>query len=112
MDQTATARVEGRVEAKPSSIFPDAKFNRVCAWPAVLALAAMMPTANIQMSSPFWSSNETCAYARRRPDYEIYSSWYVPTWEDAKVPQLPIVGHIHATFKYKGQLKWVPYTHF
>lgn len=88
---------------------------RTCAWPAVFFLA-VVPTANIQMPPGFGSFNETCltcsASWRRRDifgDYEIYSDWAIPGWEDIRVPQLRMAGNIRAKYKYEGVLKWRQY---
>ena len=117
-DLTTTSLVKVQVQSGTNSLtLPDnSKLARNCTWPAVVVLA-LMPTANIQMSNPFWSFNETCVQTRYRReegsgDYEVYSSWYMPRWEDAQIPRLRTVGHIQATYKFQGRLKWLPYEDF
>jgi hypothetical protein len=113
-DRITSSLIKDQAQPRPNSVTVSvSKSYRPFVWPAVLALA-VIPTANIQMSRPY-SFNETCIQvSSRREDgfgdcYEVYSSWYVPRWEEAKVPQLETVGHIHATLKFEGQLKWLPY---
>ena len=84
-------------------------------WPAV-ALLAVMPTANIQTFSSFLTSNETCVRRSRWREeenvgctYEVYSSWYAPSWEEIKVPSIPTVSHAKAKLRFRGSLKWQPY---
>jgi hypothetical protein len=115
-DRISTTLVKEQGQPHPNSLTLSnvSKSYRTCVWPAVLALA-VVPTANIQMSRPSFSFNETCIQVSRRRDegfgdyYEVYSSWYVQRWEAARVPQLQTVGHIQATLKFQGQLKWLPY---
>jgi hypothetical protein len=118
-DQTTTTLTKGQVQAGPNSLMlsDNSKLARNSVWPAI-ALLALVPTANIQMSNTtYWSSNVTCVQTRYRreefsEDYEVYSSWYMPRWEDAQIPRLRAAGHIHATFKFQGRLKWLPYEGF
>lgn len=86
--------------------------SKTVAWPAI-ALLAFIPTANVQMPGDFVNTTETYVSTTRRrthPDrFEIYTSWYVPSWEDISVPKLPTMAHVRADLKFQGALKWRPY---
>jgi hypothetical protein len=90
------------------------KGTKALAWPAAIILA-VVPTANVQIPVSFFLSSETCvcSYTRKKDhgldSYAVYSSWYVPRWEEIMVPQMQTVGHIKANLKFRGSLKWLPY---
>lgn len=115
-DRVSTTLGQEQAQPSPNSVtFADSsKAYRALVLPAVLALV-LAPTANIQISNLYNSYSETNLQIRRRRgemsgDYlEFHSGWNVPDWENARVPRLETVAHIHAAFKFNGNLKWLPY---
>jgi len=92
---------------------PESSKTKSLFWPVVLTLA-IVPTANIQTASSYFTLNGTCVAIQRRREnefvgYDVYSSSYSPSWEEIRVRKIQSVGHIKANLKFAGQLKWLPY---
>lgn len=78
-------------------------------WPVVFVLA-VIPTANVQVPLSSFPSSETCTYSSSKKErYSVTTFGVFSRWEDIGVPQIQTVGHIKATLKFQGTLKWLPF---
>ena len=105
-----------RAQPSPNSVtFADSsKAYRALVLPAVLGWCSLRQLTFKYRIYTIRIGKRICKFegggVRCLVDYlEFHSGWNVPDWENARVPRLETVAHIHAALKFNGNLKWLPY---
>jgi hypothetical protein len=87
-------------------------------WPALLALMFTVPTsANVEITQPLVSMNQTCISMRWRSEREeeslgteIYAPFHAHRWTEIGPLRIPIARHIRAKMVFLGRLRLLPFT--